>query len=209
MLKFKKKIRKNPDLNLWFEEKLKNSFDIPNENDAIQFILKELVSSKPHIKSEILEIVSHSKKFKLIREGGNATAYYFVLNKKIIVNNIFLYSNKEYVLKINFNISLNCLNLLKKLSKYGIIPKIYTFIDKHIIMDYIPGITLYKFRMELELLESEELKEEYDYVYQQYKKLEKILFKLQGFNKWDFNLGNILVSRKNNKWRVHLIDPCY
>jgi predicted Ser/Thr protein kinase len=143
----------------------------------------------------------NSENFDEIGEGSEGKAFYFKLNSRLVVNAEVL-NKGEYVLKITHrkNYSSSELERLDLLSKYGLIPKIYIFNSKYIIMKYIKGKSLNDLLFDKELSKSEQ-----SIIENKVEKLYDIWEKL-GFDKYlDTNDENILVTSDLKK--VYIIDP--
>ncbi len=161
--------------------------------------------------ADIIEILDSLKPyeenipFESLSEGAHGETYIFKINfKKVLDNNTFLKPG-EYLIKRFFNdphegyITKKEIEHLLKLSKYGLIPKIYYISKEYVIMKYIKADTL------LNCYENNSLsKLEIDKI------LGRLYFLIEKWHKLGFAhgdlqmLGNILVTSKN---QVYLIDP--
>jgi RIO-like serine/threonine protein kinase len=157
----------------------------------------------PRLNDIDIFVKNNSIEFEKIMRGGEATIYYFKLNNSLLVNNVLLksgeYSLKIYSDKLTQNnhggLSTKKISKLELLSKYGLIPKIYTITKRYIISKYIHGITVSDFQFEYP--------DHMDEVNEKIEKLIKIWEKL-GFSHDDLSEDNILVS---NKGSIYFIDP--
>lgn len=141
-----------------------------------------------------------AENIKYLAEGNYAEVYKFSIEFPTIIRKIKLNSG-TYVLKlIKLNetsaLDLKEIKYLQKLSKLGLIPKIYVITDDFVIMKYIEGDTLLDL---IHILPSDEL--------------EIALLNLgdvvqkwhdSGFIHGDLHLKNIMLDQDLN---VHLIDP--
>lgn len=156
----------------------------------------------PHLEDIKEFIENNSSDFKYINKGVEGKAFYFKLDKKLILNTEILQSG-EYVLKVfneGKNYSSKQINQLKLFSKYGLIPKVFIVTKKYVIMKYIRGFTLYSLYNTLDYDDPRLLA-----IDNKVEKLEKIWKKL-GFEEYlDPNNENILVSEDFK--HVYFIDP--
>lgn len=156
--------------------------------------------------SLILEELDPKNKinFKFIGEGSFGEIYYFELNHNNIFENVILRPGK-YIIKIfkenkeeDIELpSFSEINYLKKLSNYGLIPKIYIINKNFSIMKYIEGVDLLDY--------GHETKDNIIKTLSKIKKLVKIWHEL-GFAHGDLSFTNIIIS-KNHK--VYFIDPYF
>lgn len=142
----------------------------------------------------------NSTNFHEIGMGSEGRAYYFNLDSRLVLNHHLLQKG-EYVLKITFphaEYSDSELKKLKIISKYGLIPEIYIFHNKYLIMKYIKGENF-------DELYSKLTNEEVLMVRNKVDKLAAVWKKL-GLGRYrDTNDANILVTEDLKK--VYLIDP--
>lgn len=141
-----------------------------------------------------------AENIKYLAEGNYAEVYKFSIEFPTTFQKIKLKPG-TYVLKLITMTEISSLNskeikYLQKLSKLGLIPKIYVITEDFIIMEYIKGETLLESvysllpsDLEIVLLTLEE-------IIQKWHKL--------GFAHGDLNLKNIMIDQNLN---VHLIDP--
>jgi len=159
----------------------------------------------PELESEVQETLSQfgkNIKFKYLAEGTNAETYYFVIKDSDKLN------PGEYVIKLFFrsHLYMDDRVYLKKLSKYGLIPKIYYIDGNFIIMKYIKGEPLSSIIYHLDnnkIISSLFSTVDLNIILNNLKKLINKWHEL-GFTHGDLNLGNILVTNSKN---VYLIDP--
>lgn len=109
--------------------------------------MKSKLRNNPHLDDIVEYIHKNSVAFEIIGEGGEANAYLFQINKSLVLNAQLLYPGvyvlKDYIKYRGFKgIPLQKINKLIKLSKYGVIPKIYIITKNYIIMDYVKGASL-------------------------------------------------------------------
>lgn len=164
--------------------------------------MKQKIKRKnPHL-HDIREFInSNSIEWKYLDGGTEANAFYFRLNKKLILNTQILQPG-EYVLKVfherRYFYSEENIDTYLKLSKYGIIPKVFVITSHYIVMKYIHGKTLIEIYDELN-------EKQRNIIIDKIKKLWDIWKKL-GFSKYiDHGEDNILVS--DDLKHVYLIDP--
>lgn len=149
----------------------------------------------PHLYDIERYLGENSSKFKYLSSGTEGDVYYFESNKSLIINTEILQSGK-YVLKIfSYDLGPKQINEFIKLSKYGVIPKIFIITKRYIIMKYIAGDLYYYFKKEhpekLELIN-----EKIDYLIETWDRL--------GLKHGDLSEGNIIISKNNS---VYFIDP--
>lgn len=154
----------------------------------------------PHLNDIKNYIKNNSINFHEIGMGSEGRAYYFKLNSRLVLNQHLLQKG-EYVLKITFphaEYSDSELKKLKIISKYGLIPEIYVFNSKYLIMKHIKGENFYILYPKLTNKEVLMIRDKVDKLAAVWKKL--------GLNKFrDTNDENILVTQDLRK--VYLIDP--
>lgn len=149
--------------------------------------------------AQIYDSMYTNKDIENIRHLGSGVegrSYYFNVNKN---THIFetLIKKGQYVIKI-YKILLKSRDIryLKKLSNYGLIPKIYYIDSNIIIMKYINGKTYDVLRKHLSL-------KEHEYILDQINNLIKVWENL-GFAHDDISDGNILITEN---LKVYFIDP--
>jgi RIO-like serine/threonine protein kinase len=156
--------------------------------------------SNPYFTHEVKEILKNldsTIKFKFVGEGQFGETYHFKTNHNILYRNIILKPN-EYILKLfTKGTSLLEINWLKKLSAYGLIPKIYYINDYFIIMKYIEGQSLLEYDNKHGPL-NDKILNRIKYLVNKWHGL--------GFAHGDLNENNILIT-KNEK--VYFIDPYF
>lgn len=151
--------------------------------------------------NDILDSLKPYEKIKTehISEGGAGETYVFKTKmSKILENGIILKPNTYLIKRYFVRPTFKEIEGLVKLSKYGLIPKIY-YIDKnYCIMQYIQGHTLANL-INKNMLNLSKLKLIFD-------KIRNILSKWHklGFYHGDLKFSNIIITDNNN---VHLIDP--
>lgn len=147
-----------------------------------------------HEAKEFLRNLDPDINFKFIGEGNFGETYYFKTNHNILYRNIVLKPN-QYILKIYTDSpSSSEIQYLIKLSKYGLIPKIYYINYYFAIMKYIEGETLWDYGPKTPPEFSLKLK-----------KLIKKWHEL-GFAHGDISDTNILVTESG---KIYLIDPYF
>ena len=171
-------------------------------------MIKKKVKKKQKRKNPNLEFFAdkilselNTDKFEFIGEGNFGEIYLFEINQNKFFENTILKPNR-YILKVfrRTLTSIEEINRLKILSKYGLIPKIYIITSDFIIMRYIKGITLLKFEK---------------YNQDNPKLIHSILIKINNLiKKWhslklyhgDLGDDNILITEDN---KVYFIDPYF
>lgn len=144
----------------------------------------------------------NSEDFDELGEGTEGKTFYFKLNSNLVINTELL-KKGEYVLKIMFHYaeySNSELKRLKSMSKYGIIPEIYIFNSKYLIMKYIKGVTLNDLLFDKKLNKKEEweVRDRIEKIYEIWRKL--------GFDDYiDPNDENILITPDLKK--IYILDP--
>jgi len=136
--------------------------------------------------------------FKFIGEGSYGEVYCFELNQNKIFQNVILKPGK-YIIKIfkRFT-STEEIKYLEKLSKYGLIPKIFIINKKFSIMKYIESETLLEFE-ENNRNNRNLMKKLFENIISMLQKWHEL-----GYSHGDLDRRNILVS-KNHK--IYFIDP--
>lgn len=150
-------------------------------------------------------IENNSTFFQYLASGAHAEIYKFKTNKKIVINTKILLPG-EYILKLLKSEYLywkpKQIDYLVKLSKYGLIPKIYIITKNYFIGKYINGYTL------LEIKEKYEHDEIDDETFMEIDdKIEHLIYiwKELKFYHNDLHDENILISKDLK--HVYLIDP--
>lgn len=155
----------------------------------------KIKKKNPHLYDIEKYIGENSSKFKYLNSGTEGDVYYFESYKSLIVNTEILKSGK-YVLKIfSYDLGPKQINEFIKLSKYGVIPKIYVITKRYIIMKYIAGDLYYYFKKE----HPEKLK----LINNKIEDLLEIWDKLD-LSHGDLSEGNIIIGKNNS---VYFIDP--
>lgn len=155
----------------------------------------KLKRKNPHLYDIEKHIGENSSKFKYLSSGAEGDVYYFELNKSIVINTEVLKSGK-YVLKIfSYDLGPKQINKFIKLSKYGVIPKIYVITKRYIIMKYIVGNLYYYFKKE----HPEKLKSINNKIEDLIEVWEKLDLK-----HGDLSEGNIIIGKNDS---VYFIDP--
>lgn len=151
-------------------------------------------------------ISKNSIYFKKIGEGDYGRVYRFKLDNKIILNSKILLLG-DYTLKLlkysDDYYNINQIDYLTKLSKYGLIPKIFIITKNYTISKFIDGYTF----DEVKYMYYDDNKISQKVWLNIIKKREYILdiWDKLGFNHGDHHNNNILVSKDFN--HVYFIDP--
>jgi len=150
-------------------------------------------------------ISKNSIYFRWLDQGFYSDVYQFKTDKKLVLNTKILNSG-EYVLKImkssTYHWRTDEIEYLEKLSKYGLIPKIFIITKSYLISKFIDGYTYSEIKEKYhygEITEEDflEINHKIDY-------LTSVWYKLN-FNHRDLHDGNIMISKNFNK--VYFIDP--
>jgi predicted Ser/Thr protein kinase len=150
-------------------------------------------------------ISKNSIYFRWFDDGFYSNVYRFKTDKKLILNAKIL-NPGEYALKILKSPTtywrLDEIEYLEKLSKYGVIPKIFIITQNYSISKFIDGYTYSEIKEKYhygEINEEDflEINHKIDYLISIWSRLK--------FNHRDLHDGNILISKNYNK--VYFIDP--
>lgn len=172
--------------------------------------------SKTQILNHLTSNLDVTEIFPLIR-GGEGEIFHFSIIKNTHIFEHLMYPG-EYVIKVyDLNDYVDQQKLIK-LSKYGLIPKIYYIDSNTIIMKYIKGVRIHDFVRKIR-------KEKWDPIIfeQLYNKMKNLfeIWKKLGFSHgdareqsflekdpiWMEHNPNVLVSYINGKLKLYLIDP--
>jgi predicted Ser/Thr protein kinase len=136
--------------------------------------------------------------FKFIGEGSYGEVYYFELKQNKIFQNVILKPG-NYIIKVfkRFT-STEEIKYLEKLSKYGLIPKIFIINKKFSIMKYIESKTFLEFE-ENNRHNKNLMKKLFENVINMLQKWHEL-----GYSHGDLDRRNILVS---NNYKIYFIDP--
>jgi len=175
-------------------------------NTATKILPKKQKRKNPDMEERAEEILSQfgkNIKFNYLNRGSYAKTYYFVIKNSKKLN------PGEYVLKL-FNddpedwLSDEKIEYLIKLSKYGLIPKIYYIDQTYVIMKYIRGENLNNIIKKFESNKNNtSLQKELTSILLKVKKLIQNWHKL-GFIHGDIHAGNIIITESG---KLYLIDP--
>jgi predicted Ser/Thr protein kinase len=149
---------------------------------------------------DLLTKLSSNKNVKNIRIAGKGTfaiVFYFeLMSRTFILNDIFLNKGEYAVKYIYGELQEHEKYLLKKISNYGLIPKIYYIDNKIIIMKYINGITFKEYKKIKSIEEIRKINRKIDILIKIWSKV--------GFTHYDLNDKNIIITPEE---RVYFIDP--
>lgn len=150
-------------------------------------------------------IKNNSISFQYLNHGRYANIYEFKTNKKIVIATKILLPG-EYILKVlkseNHYWKSGQIDYLAKLSKYGLIPKIFIITKNYFIGKYINGYTLLEIKEKYE--HDEITNEEYSKIDEKLDHLIYIWRELK-FRHDDLHDENILISKDLK--HVYIIDP--
>ena len=150
-------------------------------------------------------IKNNSISFQYLNQGRYAIIYKFKTNKKVVIATKILIPG-EYILKVlkseNHYWNPEQINYLTKLSKYGLIPKIFIITKNYFIGKYIDSYTLLEIKEKYE--RDEITNEEYLKIDD---KLDHLIYiwKELKFRHDDLHDENILISKDLK--HVYIIDP--
>lgn len=151
----------------------------------------------------LLELFENSTTIAFIDSGSYGSVFKIKINKKLFLQNEFIFPGIYAIKFYTKPIQKNCFELLNLCSKYGIVPKIYLHNKCFMLMKFIAGKTL------------EELYDHDDYIdfLDKRQNLINVFYKIIPrkylISRLDItdNPSNYIVSSDLKK--VYMIDPCY